>query len=241
MLYISIQFSLEERLNALRGRIMAHPTGLLWWYLSLPSELPSATRKGCWDPVSREGQRKETCWCQPWSLHQSPEQFHSAPNLQSPQSLTNPLKLNIQPCARLPNHFNCVRLFAPLWTIACQAPPSVGFSRQEYWSGFPRPPPGDLPNPSLGSPALAGGFFTTSTAWEDLKRKLPCPQPHHIKSSPSISKQVPLGCYPCPKELSRVLIPTTEHTIWGNCRTEFFWSHYTSYDFLFPLVGFCPR
>ena len=47
-----------------------------------------------------------------------------------------------------------------------------GFSRQEYWSGLPRPPPGDLPNPgiklmSLMSPVLAGGFFTTSTTWED--------------------------------------------------------------------------
>ena len=47
------------------------------------------------------------------------------------------------------------------------------FSRQEYWSGLPFPPPGDLPNPgiwkkpaSLTSPALAGGFFTTSATWE---------------------------------------------------------------------------
>ena len=47
------------------------------------------------------------------------------------------------------------------------------FSRQEYWSGLPCPPPGDLPIPgiepsSLMSPALAGGFFTTSTTWETL-------------------------------------------------------------------------
>ena len=45
-----------------------------------------------------------------------------------------------------------------------QAPPSMGFSRQEYWSGFP--PPQDLPN-SDGSPELAGGFFTASTTWEN--------------------------------------------------------------------------
>ncbi|ELR53624.1 hypothetical protein M91_05561, partial [Bos mutus] len=48
-----------------------------------------------------------------------------------------------------------------------QAPPSMGFPRQEYWSGLPFPPPGDLPHPgrdpaSLASLALAGGFFTTS-------------------------------------------------------------------------------
>ena len=48
------------------------------------------------------------------------------------------------------------------------------FSRQEYWSGLPWPPPGDLPDPGielvfLTSPALGGGFFTTSTTWEALK------------------------------------------------------------------------
>ena len=58
-----------------------------------------------------------------------------------------------------------------LWTVACQAPLSMGFSRQEYWSGLPCPPPGDLPDPgieprSLTSPPLAGGFFTTAATWE---------------------------------------------------------------------------
>ena len=51
-----------------------------------------------------------------------------------------------------------------LWTVAHQAPLSMGFSRQEYWSGLPFPTQGDLPSPgnepvSLASPALAGGFF----------------------------------------------------------------------------------
>ena len=60
-----------------------------------------------------------------------------------------------------------------LWTVALQAPLCIGFSRQEYWSGLPCPPPGDLPNPvikpkSLTSPALAGGFFTNSATWETL-------------------------------------------------------------------------
>ena len=67
--------------------------------------------------------------------------------------------------------FSHVQLFAMLWTVAHQAPLSLGFSRQEYWNGLPCLPPGDLPNPgtdpvSLMSPALAGGFFTTSTTWE---------------------------------------------------------------------------
>ena len=64
-----------------------------------------------------------------------------------------------------------VQLFVTPWTVAHQAPLSMGFSRQEYWSGFPCPPPGDLPSPgikpmSLVSPALAGGFFTTSAIRE---------------------------------------------------------------------------
>ena len=42
-----------------------------------------------------------------------------------------------------------VRLFATPWTVAHQAPPSMGFSRQEYWSGLPFPSPGDLPNPGI--------------------------------------------------------------------------------------------
>ena len=51
--------------------------------------------------------------------------------------------------------FSRVRLFLTPWTVAHQAPPSVGFSRQEYWSGLPFPSPGDLPHPGteFGSPA----------------------------------------------------------------------------------------
>ena len=59
-----------------------------------------------------------------------------------------------------------VQLFVTPWTAAHQALVSVEFSNQEYWSGLPFPPPGDLPNPgiepvSLASAALAGRFFTT--------------------------------------------------------------------------------
>ena len=62
--------------------------------------------------------------------------------------------------------FSRVRYFEILWTVPGQGPLSMGFSRQEYWSGLPCPPPGDLPDlriepSSLTSPALAGGFFTT--------------------------------------------------------------------------------
>ena len=69
------------------------------------------------------------------------------------------------------SHFSHVPLCATPETVAHKAPLSVGFSRHQYWSGLPCPPPGDLSNPgtepaSLMSPALAGGFFTTSATWE---------------------------------------------------------------------------
>ena len=57
---------------------------------------------------------------------------------------------------------SCVRLFATPWTVAYQAPPSMGFSRQEYWSGLPFPSPGDLPDPGieLGPPAFQADALT---------------------------------------------------------------------------------
>ena len=75
----------------------------------------------------------------------------------------------IMPSTQLLSH---VRLFAAPWTIiACQAPMSMGFSRQEYWNGLPLPTPEDLLHPgvestSLTSPPLAAGFFTTRATWK---------------------------------------------------------------------------
>ena len=63
------------------------------------------------------------------------------------------------------------QLVVPTESPACQAPLSMGFSRQVHWSGVPCPPTGDLPESGmeptiLKSPALAGGFFTSSATWE---------------------------------------------------------------------------
>ena len=65
-----------------------------------------------------------------------------------------------------------VRLFATPWTVAHQDPPTMGFPRQEYWSGLPFPSPGDLPDPGVESlsPSLAGGFFTTEPLGKPTKR-----------------------------------------------------------------------
>ena len=73
--------------------------------------------------------------------------------------------------------FSHVQVFATPWTVARQAPLSIGFSRQECWSGVPIPPLGNLPNPGIEPasfmfPALAGGFFTTGATWETLLFKI---------------------------------------------------------------------
>ena len=78
-------------------------------------------------------------------------------------------------CTRVLSRFSRVPLFATPWTVARQAPLSLGFSRQEYWSGVLCSPPGDLLNPRIESAsptslALAGGFSTASTTWEEAQR-----------------------------------------------------------------------
>ena len=77
------------------------------------------------------------------------------------------------------NGFNHDRLLVTLWTVAHQAPLSMGFSRQEHWSGLSFPPPGNFPDPgiehaSLKFPALAGSFFTTYLFLIDLQEFLAC-------------------------------------------------------------------
>ena len=61
-----------------------------------------------------------------------------------------------------------VRLFATPWTVAHQAPLSIGFSRHGYRNGLPLPSPGDLPDPGIktASSALAAGLFVTRATWE---------------------------------------------------------------------------
>ena len=61
------------------------------------------------------------------------------------------------------NHFNPVQLFATLWTVAHQTPLSMGFSRHEYWSGLPCPPPGGLADPGIGLMPSALQAFSLPT------------------------------------------------------------------------------
>ena len=73
--------------------------------------------------------------------------------------------MEIYMCACVLIRFSCVPLFRTLWTVACQAPQFMGFSRQEYWRGLPFPPPGELLNPGIRTPVscdfcITGRLFT---------------------------------------------------------------------------------
>ena len=106
---------------------------------------------------------------QPWCL---PTQVAGG-NLEHQVAINKPRRQKTWVCCQL--YFfvlmlSCVWLFATPWTVSCQAPLSMEFPRQEYCSGLPFLSLGDLSNPgvkpaSFRSPALAGGFFTTSATW----------------------------------------------------------------------------
>ena len=93
---------------------------------------------------------------------------------------------NLDTCCVL-SHFSRVQLFADLRTMACWAPLSMGFSRQDYWSGLPCPSPGDLPNPGTenASPATlasTGGFFTAEP---------PGSPTNHLRNTPASGTGTP--------------------------------------------------
>ena len=143
------------------------------------------------------------------------------------------------------SHFSRVQLFATLWTVDHQAPLSMGFSRQEYWTGLPCPPPGDLPDPeieplSLMSPALAGGLFSTSATWEALNHSLPQLKPlqfsqlSHSLMSDSLQPHEPQntrppclsptpGIHPNPCPLSQWCHPTISSSVvpFSSCPQSF--------------------
>ena len=118
-------------------------------------------------PVSHlyHGDGKGSTHLRGWS-GESNSQTASVTRVPGPYRRLELLLLHNCPCT-------CMRVCSVLsnsvvtpWTVARQAPLSVGFSRQEYWSGLPIPTPGNFPNPGVKpateSPALAGGFFTTA-------------------------------------------------------------------------------
>ena len=89
----------------------------------------------------------------------------SCPTLCDPM---NWLGLGVSCCCLVPK--SCLNSFVTPWIVVCQSFLSTGFSRQEYWSGLPFPPPGHLPNPEIkpAPPALTGVLFTTEPPGKPL-------------------------------------------------------------------------
>ena len=119
-----------------------------------------------WTGHNNEDSKKIACW-QDWVRGEG--------WTDRAQRIFRAMKLSVwysnSGCACMLGHFTCVWLFATLWTVAHQAPLSMGFSKQEYWSGLPCSPPEYLSDSgikpaALTSRSLAGGFFTTSATWE---------------------------------------------------------------------------
>ena len=122
-----------------------------------------------WKPLSQQSDKKkipkffpkeksvtihrwfDTLYRKPWSLH--PKTIRLINEFSKVTGWVSEWVKSLSP----------VRLFATPWTVAYQAPLSLGFSRQEYWSGLPFPSPGNLPDPGIepGSPALQADALTS--------------------------------------------------------------------------------
>ena len=109
------------------------------------------------------------------------------------------------------SYFSHIWLFATLWTVACQAPLSMGFSRQEYWTGLPFPSPEDPPNPGIepSSPVFQADSLLTELKWKPLSASVRSIQflsllypslqemiPWYLKFSWRELYSIPLYCFP---------------------------------------------
>ena len=102
----------------------------------------------------------------PSSFKNSVPFFWPSDRLQSPSMNLPGLSVCLHVCVC--GHSSCIRLFATSWTVAHQAPLSLGFSRKEYWSGLPRPPPEDFLKlrDRTHISCIVGGFFTAESPGE---------------------------------------------------------------------------
>ena len=117
-------------------------------------------------------------------------------------------------CAQL-SRFSHAQFCATPWTVTLRAPLSTGFSRQEYWSGLPCLPPGDLSDPGIKrtsrvSPSLAGGFFITSATWEALNSLVGLVKEKTVRASIAfnlcVSPLSPGSVFPSARISSRVML-----------------------------------
>ena len=124
------------------------------------------------DPAAGQGLRWKGFGV-PWGLRVALSDLHNAVRKEVWASLGRRDLSEALVCMHAQS-VSCVRVFATPWTVACQAPLSMGFSRQGYWSGLPHPSPGDLPDPGIEprspvSPVPTGKFFTTESPGKSIR------------------------------------------------------------------------
>ena len=128
-----------------------------------------------------------------------------------------------------------VRLFATPWTVAYQAPPSMGFSRQEYWSGLPFPPPGDLPNPGIepGSPTLQADALPSEPPGKLHYIVNPMIRSHDVLNSPFLNLHIHFITHIHPVEMILELRASSSipgHYLIHSCR----WSVHKATELIIP-------
>ena len=117
------------------------------------------TRHGTADWLQIGKGVRQGCMLSPclFNLYAGPIKYKLESRLSGEMSIISDMQMSLPSRQKLKvKSLSCVQLLVTLWTVAYQAPPSMGFYRQEYWSGLPFPSPGDLPDPGTepGSPAL---------------------------------------------------------------------------------------
>ena len=152
------------------------------------TDTPSLTTHVC-----RDGCRSQVVLQTRSTWHPHPRCSHSSTGTEAPGAEHSWRQASTLPrvvCARTPSR---VQLFVTPWAVACQAPLSMGLSRQECWSELSFPPAGDLPHPGIEprspvSPASVSRFLTTSATWE-----APCWL--DLPSKETISRVALMGVY----------------------------------------------
>ena len=146
----------------------------------------------------------ELAWCR---LHLTPFNFSGLSLLYDALFVSAPQQSESVMCTCVLSYFSRVQLFVTPWTVARQAPLSKGFSRQEYWSRLPCPPPGDLPHQGMKPTSLMSPTFAGASLPLAPPRKPVCVHTSSLFRFPSrLGHQRALSRTPCVMQELRPLV-----------------------------------
>ena len=146
-----------------------------------------------------------------WGLRTTPGPPSAPPGC--PAVSTSQLGASDCLCESVLGHFRPIRLFATAWTAARQALLSMGFSRQECWSGLPCPPPGDLPDPGI-KPASYVSCISARATWDTCTHLSISPSPSHYPTENCQMVHFPLTTWESRRRWSRVRPCASVPPVW---------------------------